>query len=260
MINLMSNYSGSKRYIAHRGLSGFAPENTLAAFRLACNAGFWGVECDIQLSKDLDFVIIHDSSLNRLCGISESVSMLTINDIQKYLIISGNNIIHYPSEYCPSLREYLALLSQYMDIHPVIEIKFELTSELAVKLLSTVDEFFSRYDVYFISFSSESLFALKTLDSSLHLMYLSCDINRDIVDFCVENRFDLDVYFGSDYVDYVSYLHENNRLIGIWTVDDEDVAHRHLSETGIDFVTTNMPLPSIMADVLDGGETTGKMR
>ena len=61
-------------------------------------------------------------------------------------------------------------------------------------------------------------------------------------------------------MDYVDYLHENNWLLGIWTVDDEDVVHQLFSETGIDVVTTNMPLPYIMGDVVDGGETTGKTR
>jgi glycerophosphoryl diester phosphodiesterase len=51
--------------IAHRGASGHAPENTLAAFRRAvtCGAGF--IETDLHLSRDAHFVAIHDETLER---------------------------------------------------------------------------------------------------------------------------------------------------------------------------------------------------
>ncbi|MDA0987016.1 MAG: glycerophosphodiester phosphodiesterase family protein [Bacteroidetes bacterium] len=51
--------------IAHRGYSQIAPENTMAAFEAAANAKVDMIECDIRLSKDNKFVIIHDEKLNR---------------------------------------------------------------------------------------------------------------------------------------------------------------------------------------------------
>ncbi|MCM3712582.1 glycerophosphodiester phosphodiesterase family protein [Halalkalibacter oceani] len=50
---------------AHRGLSAQYPENTLAAFQAAADAGADGIELDVQLSKDLQAVVIHDHSLER---------------------------------------------------------------------------------------------------------------------------------------------------------------------------------------------------
>ena len=51
--------------IAHRGASADAPENTLAAFRLAIAQGADGLECDLRMSADGEIVISHDDSLNR---------------------------------------------------------------------------------------------------------------------------------------------------------------------------------------------------
>ena len=51
--------------VAHRGASGQAPENTLAAFRLAIDQGAAAVECDVQLSADGVPVVIHDGSVDR---------------------------------------------------------------------------------------------------------------------------------------------------------------------------------------------------
>ncbi|MDQ2784391.1 MAG: glycerophosphodiester phosphodiesterase, partial [Chloroflexota bacterium] len=51
--------------IAHRGASADAPENTLAAFRLAIAQGADGLECDLRMSADGIIVISHDDSLRR---------------------------------------------------------------------------------------------------------------------------------------------------------------------------------------------------
>lgn len=50
---------------AHRGASGYAPENTLAAFQKAVDLGADGVELDIQLTKDDQIVVIHDETIDR---------------------------------------------------------------------------------------------------------------------------------------------------------------------------------------------------
>lgn len=53
------------QFIAHRGLNTEAPENTLAAFQLAGNAGFTWFECDVQLTQDGVPLIFHDDELER---------------------------------------------------------------------------------------------------------------------------------------------------------------------------------------------------
>ena len=45
---------------AHRGASGYAPENTLPAFLKAYECGADGVELDVQMTKDGQLVVIHD--------------------------------------------------------------------------------------------------------------------------------------------------------------------------------------------------------
>lgn len=50
---------------AHRGASGYAPENTMAAFRAALDRGCAGIELDIQQTKDGRLVIIHDENVAR---------------------------------------------------------------------------------------------------------------------------------------------------------------------------------------------------
>ena len=50
----------------HRGTSGYAPENTMAAFEKAVELGADGIELDVQLTKDGELVVIHDETIDRV--------------------------------------------------------------------------------------------------------------------------------------------------------------------------------------------------
>lgn len=58
----------AQEIIAHRGFSAEAPENTLAAFTLAWQAGADGCELDLHLTSDQQIVVIHDKDTERTCG------------------------------------------------------------------------------------------------------------------------------------------------------------------------------------------------
>jgi glycerophosphoryl diester phosphodiesterase len=62
---------------AHRGASGYAPENTFAAFELARTMGAGGIETDIQVSVDGVLVLVHDSKVDRTSDGTGTVADLT---------------------------------------------------------------------------------------------------------------------------------------------------------------------------------------
>jgi len=68
---------------AHRGASDIAPENTLPAFQLAADKGAYGVELDIQLTKDGEIVVIHDETVDRTCNGNGYVKDFTLAEIKK---------------------------------------------------------------------------------------------------------------------------------------------------------------------------------
>ena len=69
--------------IAHRGASGHAPENTLAAFRQAVALGATFIETDLQLTRDARFVAIHDDTVNRTTNGQGTVHDLTLAEVRK---------------------------------------------------------------------------------------------------------------------------------------------------------------------------------
>lgn len=67
--------------IAHRGASGYAPENTLAAFRRAVALGATFIETDLQLTRDAHFVALHDETVNRTTTGQGAVQHLTLAEV-----------------------------------------------------------------------------------------------------------------------------------------------------------------------------------
>lgn len=80
---------------AHRGLhtgDGQVPENSLAAIRLAREAGY-GVEWDIQFTADKQVVVFHDATLTRMCGVDKRVDELTYAQLQEYTLLNSDQRI-----------------------------------------------------------------------------------------------------------------------------------------------------------------------
>lgn len=82
-------------YVAHRGLHdnlSEAPENSLKSFEKAVAAGY-GIELDLQLSKDGQIVVFHDESLERVCGVEGDVLDYTYEELKNFpLLNSGERI------------------------------------------------------------------------------------------------------------------------------------------------------------------------
>ncbi len=94
--------------IAHRGASGYAPENTLAAFRAAIALGADMVELDVHPTADRRLAVIHDASIDRTCDGRGFVREMTLAEIQAFDagIWWGPG---FAGERVPSLDEVLAL-------------------------------------------------------------------------------------------------------------------------------------------------------
>src|SRR5215831_7802802 len=101
--------------IAHRGASGHAPENTMAAFRKAVALGATFIETDLQLSRDARFVAIHDDTVNRTTNGHGRVQELSLTDLRK--LDAGSWFgSEFTGERIPTLEEIL----EYSKKHDVV--------------------------------------------------------------------------------------------------------------------------------------------
>ena len=103
---------------AHRGLfdnESDAPENSMKAFKKAVDAGF-GMEMDIQLTKDGQMVVFHDWSLKRMCGVEGKVCEYTFDELQQFSLLKSEEKI-------PLFTEVLKLVDGKVPL--IIEYKIE---------------------------------------------------------------------------------------------------------------------------------------
>jgi len=89
--------------LAHRGLVGRSPENTEAAVADAVDAGYDGVELDIQSSADGQFIAFHDETTDRLLGHPGSLSLMSMEEISRERLFSSTDRLHS----IPMLRDIL---------------------------------------------------------------------------------------------------------------------------------------------------------
>ena len=94
------------RNFAHRGLhtrDKVIPENSLSAFAYAAEYGY-GIELDVQLSKDGEVVVFHDDNLKRVCGVDARVDELTLSELKQLRLCGSEETIPLFSEVLAVIR------------------------------------------------------------------------------------------------------------------------------------------------------------
>lgn len=108
--------------IAHRGASGYAPENTFAAFRRAVAQGVSFIETDLHLTRDAHFVAIHDETVDRTTNGHGAVNELTLAEVRR-LDAGSWFASEFMSERIPTLQEILEFTKKndvvfYLELKP----------------------------------------------------------------------------------------------------------------------------------------------
>lgn len=126
--------------IAHRGASGTFPENTHVAFQAAVEHGADYLEFDIQLSKDQEFVVIHDQTLERTTNGKGKVSDYMLNQLET-LDAGAWKGAKFSGERIPTLTEVLN--KYHKKIKLLIEVKHSKNHRIVAELLAEQLKLFS---------------------------------------------------------------------------------------------------------------------
>lgn len=149
----------SFRIIAHRGASGYAPENTLSAFELAARMGVTEIEYDLQFSKDRRLVVVHDTVLDRYGHPGLKVSDLTLADLKK-LEMGAWFDPRFAGEKIVTLDELLARFGDSFIHHAEIKAP---APGLAAQLLKTFDAHRAAERAIITSFAFDALLEVRAL-------------------------------------------------------------------------------------------------
>lgn len=168
-------------FIAHRGLSARYPENTLAAFKGATDAGAQMIELDICLSKDRQLVVIHDQTVDRTTNGTGAVNSLTLKQLSRLDAGSWFDP-RFKAERLPTLAQVLEAVKGHLLVN--IEIKPEAfeaqgpADAVERQVLDLVREKKMQADILVSSFEWQVLENLREMDPHIALGLLS-DVPAD---------------------------------------------------------------------------------
>ncbi|MEO3946175.1 glycerophosphodiester phosphodiesterase [Gorillibacterium sp. CAU 1737] len=240
------------KIFAHRGAAGEAPENTMAAFRLAVEQGADGIELDIQMSKDGELVVMHDETLERTTNGKGLVVGHTAAQLRE--LNAAAHSPEYGFQPIPYLREVLAFL-QPTGLSLNIELKngIVLYEGMEEKAVALVREFGMEDRVIFSSFNHYSLVRLVELAPEIERAILYVEGLYEPWNYALLIGADsLHPIFYSVYPEIVQGAHQAGVKIRPYTVDDVETMKRMLA-CGVDAIITNYP--ARLKTLVEEGET-----
>lgn len=159
----------------HRGASGYAPENTLEAFRLAMDMGADGFELDVHMSRDGELVVIHDESVDRTTNGTGLVRELTLEQLKQ--LDASCCMEAYRGAKIPTLAEVFNLVR---DTHHIVNVEIKTDEwfypQLEEKCLALAKEMAVEDRIIYSSFNHFTLMKLRQLKPDAKLGMLFGDI------------------------------------------------------------------------------------
>lgn len=231
----------STKIYAHRGASGYAPENTMAAFSKAVEMGAEGIELDVHLSRDRSLIVMHDEYVNRTSNGNGLIKDMTLKELKRLDCGSwfGEK---FAGEQIPELEEVLELLKNWDGILN-IEIKdgSDLYPGIERKIIDTVRLFCFEEKVIFSSFNHYSIRDIKSNASYLKAGLLYGEKLYEPWNYAgtVGAEALHPPYFLVD-DNMMNCCKANNIAVNTWTVNDEAEMTR-LVKLGADGIITNYP-------------------
>ncbi len=220
---------------AHRGASVAAPENSMAAFRAAMEAGADYAELDVQRARDGTLVVVHDGDLLRMGGDPRRVAELTAAEIAAIDI--GRKVAPaFEGERPPTLAEVIALVRGRMKLN--IELKYNVPDPglaPAVVELLRGEDFLDQAVITSLDYAAlKQVAAIEPRLRTGHIVTASVgNVLRTEADF-------LSLSSAQATASLVRRAHRAGKQVHVWTINDPEVMLRMI-ERGVDNIITDDP-------------------
>lgn len=230
--------------IAHRGASAYAPENTLASFKLALQQGADAIELDAKLSADQQVVVIHDSTVDRTTPQKGRVRDFIIADLHK--MDAGSHFdIAFKGEPIPTLEEVLKAVGQLTYINIELTNYATPLDNLPEKAAELVKQYKLAQRIFFSSFNIIALLRVRRILSETPIGLLALPGWQGALARSVFSRL---VRFQSLHPEMrdatpqlIQSAHHRGQKVFVYTVNREEDM-RMLFENHVDGIFTDDPL------------------
>ncbi len=242
LISLSKNGVGTEEdpvYLtAHRGVWAVAPQNSLPSYEAAVELGYYTAECDIHLTKDNEWVLIHNSEAeSQFCQFGE-IKDYTLEELKTFSYKGGSNFWKYKDLRIATLEEYLDVFVG-TNTRPQIEIKSE-TYDMLYTVVDAIEEKGLVEQSIVISFDLEQLRAIHELNSNIELWYLIDEITPEAIAAAksIDENVWLSPNFEKNNAETIKLALDAGIGISLWTVDTIEDA-KMLYDLGIRYMETD---------------------
>lgn len=226
---------------AHRGASGYAPENTLAAFQKAVDLDADGVELDIQLTKDDQIVVIHDETIDRTSDGKGWVKDYTLEELRAFNY--NRTKPEYKHADIPTMREVFELLKP-TGLFINIEIKTGVVfyEKIEEKILALTKEMGMEDRVCYSSFNHYTVTRIHELKPDAEVGFLYADGPIDMPSYGVKHSVNAlhPALYNLQYDGFVKECKEKGLKLNVWTVNERPYMEM-CCQYGVDAIITNYP-------------------
>ena len=230
------------KVIAHRGASGYAPENTLEAFLLAIEQGADGIELDVQLSRDGIPVVIHDETIDRVTDRTGYVKDYTLQEL-KELTVLKDRFPQYSQSKIPTLKEVLeAVKSSGIQVNIELKTGIYWYPDIEKKVAEIVEETGMKEKIIYSSFNHYSVQRIKEIVPDAETAYLYSDVILNVEDYARKTKVDglHPAVYHVKMADFLKEYIKSGLNVRVWTVNEE-ADMKALTEAGVTAVITNYP-------------------
>ena len=223
---------------AHRGASGHAPENTLAAFRLAFAMGAEMCELDIQQTADDRLVVMHDDTLERTTNGNGNLWEMTLAELQRYDAGLWYDQ-KFSGETLTTLEQVIAFARDKMKLNIEVKIHGHERKNLPALVVETIRREKFVGDCVVTSFDWKTVDEIKKLAPELKVGYIFGwkEFAPEVFAGAVEL---LSTHYSLVDADFIERAHAAAKKVHVWTVNYKWMMRR-LRKRGVDGIITNYP-------------------
>jgi glycerophosphoryl diester phosphodiesterase len=224
--------------VANNGLSGIETENTIFSFLAAANRSYFGISCEVSMSKDNKYIVTGCDSLLKYGLLNLDIPSFSYNELKKFALVDRKTGNLNEFVFIPKFEDYLSICKAYnkfmfIKIKDTLEVDQILQIEDILKQHDIIEEF------SLIAENKKHLQALKKVFPTNCLYYHARMVDDDTLDYCQKHGINLYLDHHKLKRDHIKDLHLVGLKVITGVVNDKETAEKMI-KYDVDFLFTNI--------------------
>ncbi len=224
--------------VANRGLSGIETENTIFSFLAASNRSYFGISCDLNISKDSTIIVTLDDTLLRLGLLNLYIPSFTYDELRKFSLVDRKTSNLDANIYIPKLADFLSICKVY---RKVAFINLDKIAKIE-QVDRIVEEVETLHDIKRTSLITSNKKHIAHLLKKVEKKYLFLVINKssdEAFEYCKNHGINVHVTHGTVSKEFIKNMHLYGLKVSTGTVNDKEQAEK-LIKYDIDYIFTDI--------------------